>query len=151
MTGPIARAARFDELTVRQLHDLLRLRVDVFVVEQDCPYPEIDGRDTDPATEHLWVEVDGEVAACLRILDDGVTARIGRVATAQEQRGQGYAAQLMRMALGRIGDRPTVLEAQAYLEEWYGQFGFVRTGEDYLEDGILHVPMVRAVPSGPDS
>lgn len=151
MTGPIARAARFDQLTVRQLHDLLRLRVDVFVVEQDCPYPEIDGRDTDPATEHLWVEVDGEVAACLRILDDGVAARIGRVATAQENRGHGYAAQLMRMALGRIGDRPTVLEAQAYLEEWYGRFGFERAGEDYLEDGILHVPMVRAAPSRSDS
>jgi ElaA protein len=146
VSGPTLRAARFDDLTARELHDLLRLRVDVFVVEQECAYPEIDGHDTEPGTEHLWAEVDGEVAACLRILDGGGPVRVGRVATASAHRGNGYAAQLVRMALRRIGERPTLIEAQTYLEEWYGQFGFVRTGEDYLEDGIPHLPMERAAP-----
>ena len=135
--------ALFADLTTRELHDLLRLRVDVFVVEQDCAYPEIDGRDTEPTTEHVWMEVGDELAACLRILEGPGHAIIGRVATAQGHRGHGYAADLVRLALGRIGDRRTLIGAQAYLEQWYAQFGFVRSGPDYLEDGIVHLPMAR--------
>lgn len=144
---PQWHVASFAELTARQLHDLLRLRVDVFVVEQDCAYPELDGRDTEPTTEHHWVEVGGEVAACVRVLEGEGCAIIGRVSTARGHRGNGYAAQLVQRALDRIGHRRTEIGAQAYLEGWYSQFGFVRSGEDYVEDGILHLPMVRE--SGP--
>jgi ElaA protein len=143
MTGPVVGVSRFDDLTPRRLYDLLRLRVDVFVVEQDCPYPELDGRDTEPETEHLWVEVDGEVAATVRVLAGDGCRHIGRVATAQPHRGQGYAARLIQEAIRRIGDQPIEIGAQAYLEPWYERFGFVRSGEDYLEDGILHLPMRR--------
>ena len=143
MSAPRLRVASFAELTARQLHDLLRLRVDVFVVEQECAYPELDGRDTEPGTQHLWAEVGGEVAACVRVLEGDGCAIIGRVATARGHRGRGYAAELVRLALDRIGDRRTEIGAQTYLEGWYAQFGFVRSGEDYVEDGIPHLPMVR--------
>ncbi len=143
MSDPVVGVSLFDDLTPRRLYDLLRLRVDVFVVEQDCPYPELDGRDTEPETEHLWVDVDGDVAATVRVLAGDGCRHIGRVATAQAHRGRGYAARLMQEAIRRIGDEPVEIGAQAYLEAWYGRFGFVRSGEDYLEDGILHLPMRR--------
>ena len=122
---------------------MLRLRVDVFVVEQNCPYPEVDGRDTELTTEHLWVEVDGQIAAYVRILEGDGHAIIGRVVTAASHRGHGYAADLIREALQRIGSREVRMGAQVQLEQWYGQFGFLRAGPDYLEDGIPHLPMVR--------
>src|SRR5918998_5384247 len=90
------RQARFAQLTPFEVYALCRLRVDVFVVEQECPYPELDGRDVEPATVHLWLESEGEVAATIRVLDDGATRAIGRVATAVGHRGRGLAARLMR-------------------------------------------------------
>jgi ElaA protein len=143
MSEPVLRVSRFVDLTPQELYGLLQLRVDVFVVEQDCPYPELDGRDTEPDAEQLWLEVDGQVAATLRILSGPGCRRVGRVATARPHRGQGYAARLVRAALARTGDEPVEIGAQAHLEQWYEQFGFVRSGPDYLEDGIRHLPMRR--------
>ncbi|ANS79958.1 ElaA protein [Serinicoccus hydrothermalis] len=141
---PTIRAAHFADLDNRVLHDLLRLRVDVFVVEQDCAYPEIDGRDVEEGTEHLWMDLDGQVAATVRVLHDpDGTRHLGRVATHRDHRGQGYAAALLREGLERLGPGPVHLGAQAYLEQWYARLGFRRSGEDYLEDGIPHLPMVR--------
>jgi ElaA protein len=117
--------------------------VDVFVVEQECPYPELDGRDVEPATVHLWFDVDGEVAATIRLLDNGDTRAIGRVATAPGFRGAGLAARLMEEGIALAGDVPVTLGAQAHLEGWYQRFGFRRSGEGYVEDGIPHVPMRR--------
>jgi predicted GNAT family N-acyltransferase len=119
------------------------LRVDVFVVEQQCPYPELDGRDVEPATVHLWFEDDGQVAATIRVLDDGGTRAIGRVATAATHRGRGLAAQLIEAGVALCGDAPITMGAQAHLEGWYGRFGFRRSGPGYVEDGIPHVPMRR--------
>jgi ElaA protein len=140
---PRLRRARFAELTAAEVYGLCRLRVDVFVVEQQCPYPELDGRDLEPATEHLWFEADGVPVATLRVLDDGDEWAIGRVATAAGWRGSGLAARLMAEALAGHGDRPLHLGAQAYLEGWYERFGFRRSGPGYVEDGIPHVPMRR--------
>ena len=92
---PLLRRARFAELTPFEVYALCRLRVDVFVVEQQCPYPELDGRDVEPSTVHLWREVDGAVVATIRVLDDGDSRVIGRVATAAGYRGRGLAASLM--------------------------------------------------------
>ncbi|MFK5635693.1 MULTISPECIES: GNAT family N-acetyltransferase [unclassified Ornithinimicrobium] len=145
--SPTVRSATLRELDPVTLHDLLRLRVDVFVVEQACAYPEIDGRDAEPTTQHLWVEVDGAPVATLRVLRDESASpgawRIGRVATHADHRGRGYAAALVAESLRRIGDARVEIEAQTYLEEWYRRFGFVRTGPDFLEDGIPHLPMRR--------
>jgi ElaA protein len=140
---PQLRRARFAELSPFEVYGLCRLRVDVFVVEQQCPYPELDGRDTEPATEHLWFEADGRVLATIRVLDDGGTRAIGRVATAVDARGQGLAARLMQEGIAVCGAAPITLGAQAYLEHWYERFGFRRSGPGYVEDGIPHVPMRR--------
>jgi ElaA protein len=139
----VLREARFAELTPFEVYGLCRLRVDVFVVEQACPYPELDGRDLEPDTVHLWYERDGEVLATIRVLDDGAEKVIGRVATAVEARGQGLAAALVRRGIELCAGAPIHLGAQAYLEDWYEQFGFRRSGPGYIEDGIPHVPMRR--------
>jgi ElaA protein len=138
------RAASFQDLGVTTLYAILKLRVDVFVVEQKAAYPELDGRDTEPGTRHVWLARGAEILAYLRVLDDGETGRIGRVVTAPEARSGGYASRLMWHALEVIGDRPTTLEAQAHLTGFYGRFGFVAAGPGYVEDDIPHVPMRRA-------
>ncbi|MEU4556814.1 GNAT family N-acetyltransferase [Actinoplanes sp. NPDC023936] len=137
------RVASFRDLDTTTLYAILRLRVDVFVVEQECAYPELDGRDTEPGTRHLWFERDGAVRAYLRVLRDPDAERIGRVVTAKEARGTGLAGRLLTEALTVIGNRPAVLHAQAHLADYYARFGFARTGPEYLEDGIPHIPMAK--------
>jgi ElaA protein len=134
------QVARFLDLDGATLYALLRLRVDVFVVEQQCAYPELDGRDTDPDTLHVWVEDAGTVLGYLRLLADPEGARIGRVCVALEGRGRGIAEDLMHAALARCTG-PVVLDAQAHLSGWYERLGFVVTGPRFVEDGIPHVPM----------
>ncbi|SFL10865.1 GNAT family N-acetyltransferase [Geodermatophilus ruber] len=145
---PRLRTARFAELTPFELYALCRLRVDVFVVEQRCPYPELDGRDAEPATVHLWFEDDSGVLATIRVLDEGERRTIGRVATAASARGRGLAGRLLEAGIELCGDAPISLGAQAHLEGWYGTFGFRRSGPGYVEDGIPHVPM-RREPTAP--
>jgi ElaA protein len=139
------RTARFADLDAGTLYALLRLRVDVFVVEQRSAYPETDGRDDEPGTRHLWLDHDGAPVAYLRLLaePDGA-ARIGRVCTARAHRGTGHAARLVAAALDLAGERVCVLDAQTYVAAFYERFGFERTGPEYLDDdGIPHVPMRR--------
>jgi ElaA protein len=145
---PTLHAATLPELDPMTLYALLRLRVDVFVVEQRCPYPELDGRDMEASTVHLWLERDRAPVAYLRILHepDG-TARIGRVAVAAPVRGAGYAARLVEAALDIVDAdadaRECVLDSQAHLVGFYARFGFRRAGHEFQEDGIPHVPMRR--------
>jgi ElaA protein len=131
------------------LHAIFKLRGDVFVVEQDCPYPDLDGRDAEPGAEQFWVEVDGDVVACLRRLReaDG-TVRIGRLATRVDHRGEGLADALVDAALAGV-DVPVVLDAQVQLEDWYARLGFVRSGPAFVEDGIPHIPMQRGARPSP--
>jgi ElaA protein len=146
------RVATFAELDTRTLYAILRLRVDVFVVEQTCPYPELDGRDLEPSTIHLWTRDDAGPTAYLRVLEDGDAARIGRVCTRADARGLGLAAELMRSALHHHADRPVILDAQAHLVRWYARFGFRTDGAEFEEDGIPHIPMRRELappPAGP--
>jgi ElaA protein len=147
--APALRTARFAGLTPAELYGILRLRVDVFVVEQACPYPELDGRDAEPGTVHLWhAAADGTVLSTIRVLENGADRIIGRVATAVGARGRGLSAALIRRGIELCGGRAIDIGAQAYLESWYERFGFHRSGPDYLEDGILHLPMRR--PGGAD-
>jgi ElaA protein len=135
--------AAWAELTPLLLHDLLKLRIDVFVVEQQCWYPELDGRDVEPGTEHVWTaDADGPTAYLRTLVDDGAM-RVGRVCTRKDARGAGLAGVLLESVLSRHGDGPIVLDAQSYLAGWYARYGFEVTGEDFLEDGILHTPMRR--------
>lgn len=132
----------FAELTAAEFHDLLKLRVDVFVVEQDCAYAEVDGRDRETLTRHVWVVDDVQAVAYLRILDDGDARRIGRVVTAPEARGRGLAARLVDHAVAST-EGPWVLDAQSHLQDWYLDRGFTVAGPEFIEDGIPHVPMRR--------
>jgi ElaA protein len=91
----------------------------------------------------VWLEEDGEVLATLRVLDDGATRAIGRVATAAGARGRGLAARVVAAGIDLCDGLPVTMGAQAHLEDWYGRFGFRRSGEGYVEDGIPHVPMRR--------
>jgi ElaA protein len=138
----------FDELTARQLHDIVRLRCDVFVVEQRCAYPELDGRDVEPTTGHHWI-ADGDLAvACYArtLVDPGEVVRLGRVVTAPPSRGRGLAAGLVQTLIERFADRMIVLDAQSHLADWYRTFGFEQSGDEFVEDGIPHTPMCRVVP-----
>ena len=141
------RTASFRDLDTTTLYAILKLRADVFVVEQECAYGDLDGRDDEPGTRHLWFARDGEVRAYLRILNDGDVERIGRVVTAKSARGAGLAGRLMTEALTVVGNRPSVLDAQAHLVDFYARYGFRPTGPEFLEDGIPHVPMRRDAPS----
>jgi ElaA protein len=137
------RVAAFDELDSRTAYALWQLRESVFVVEQACAYAELDGRDLDDGTRHVWVTDDGRPVAYLRLLDDGDAMRIGRVLVAVSHRGTGLAEVLMRRALELVGGRPSRLDAQSSLADWYARFGYVVTGPEFLDDGIPHVPMRR--------
>ncbi|RRQ26767.1 GNAT family N-acetyltransferase [Rhodococcus sp. Eu-32] len=135
--------APFSDLSGHIVYSLCKLRVDVFVVEQNCAYPELDGADEHPDTVHFWHEDDGRVLSTLRLLRRDVETRIGRVCTAVDARGRGLSAQLMRAAIEHADGEDIVIGAQVQLETWYGGFGFVRSGPDYDEDGIMHLPMLR--------
>jgi ElaA protein len=139
------RDAALAELDPVTLYKILALRVDTFVVEQECVYPELDGRELEPGARLVWAHLDDEILGTLRLLRDADgSARIGRVATAPKARGQRVAARLMEHALRLAGDVPVVLNAQSYLVAWYGRFGFEPDGAEFLDDGIPHIPMRRA-------
>lgn len=135
-----------DRITAADLYALLRLRVEVFVIEQGCLYQDLDGLDLVASTRHLWLREGGSVPGCLRILDDEQGIRIGRVCTAAGARGTGVGARLMDAALGSIGDVESTLSAQTYAADFYRRFGYVPEGEEYLDDGIPHILMRRAAP-----
>lgn len=138
----------FAQLTLVELHDLLRLRTDVFVVEQACAYAELDGRD--PGALHLLGrDAGGTIIAYARILppEEGGLPHVGRVVVRADQRGHGIATALMTQALNALkeqyGSCRSELAAQAHLEAFYGRFGYVRQGPDYPWDGIPHADMRR--------
>ena len=133
-----------DGLGTRMAYDVWRLRQQVFVVEQDCPYPDLDGRDLEPTTRHVvLLDADDVVVGTLRVLDDGDWARVGRVVVAPSARGRGLAAVLMDEAMALCGDREVRLDAQTGLTAFYAGYGFEVTGPEFDEDGIMHVPMGR--------
>ncbi|WP_419536568.1 GNAT family N-acetyltransferase [Endozoicomonas sp.] len=140
----------FDQLDVRTLYQLLKLRVDVFVVEQTCPYPELDNKDILSSTRHLYLKDQGALVACARCLAPGVSfeqgAAIGRVAVDPESRGHGYAKVIMEEAiktcLQQWPDKPILVSAQLYLAGFYQSLGFDAFGESYEEDGIPHLNMI---------
>ena len=136
------------DLDVQTLYELLKLRVEVFVVEQAIPYPELDGRDLLAETRHFWLETPtGEVISTLRLMEEHPGGqkgfRIGRVCTKRAARGHGHSTRLLQAALAEVGDYPCRIDSQTYLADMYARLGFVRAGEEFLEDGIPHVPMLK--------
>jgi ElaA protein len=139
------------ELRVEQLYEVLRLRSEVFVVEQQCVYQDVDGQDLQGETRHLMAWDEDRLVAYLRLLDPATQngdVVIGRVVIAPAARGTGLGHELMAQALAHCArhwpDTPLYLSAQAHLQGYYGRSGFVAQGDEYLEDGIPHIAMRRA-------
>jgi len=143
----------FDTLSAPALYSLMRLRVDVFVVEQNCAYPELDDDDTQHDTLHLLGEENDVVTAYARAMPRQQTnlleayVKIGRVVVAKQHRGTGIAQTMMRQLIARLDlshpGQDQVLSAQVPVVAFYEYFGFVTESKAYLEDGILHIDMRR--------
>jgi ElaA protein len=126
------------------LYAIFSLRGQVFVVEQACPYEDLDGRDLEPGCLQWWhEEPGGGVVATARLLWEDERSRLGRLCTARSARNRGLATSLLRAALDHAGDRPVILDAQRHLTDWYETFGFRRTGHEFVDVGIPHVEMIR--------
>lgn len=140
----------FTQLTRDELFQIYKLRVSVFIVEQQCAYPEID--DADQVAWHLWLQDGDGIAAYLRVLPPGTTfdaASIGRVLAVKRRQGLGsrIVAAGIRAARERFGAQTITIEAQTYARALYERAGFVQTSEEFLEDGIPHIRMEwRAAP-----
>jgi len=143
------KLCKFSDLTINELYDVLKLRIDVFVVEQTCYYPDLDDHDRHPDTLHLFSYHGSELVAYLRILPKSLTyddfISIGRVAIADKFRGKGLAHEIMKEALAAcqrcFPEQPIKISAQAHLAKFYNQHSFVQVTDEYLEDGIPHIGM----------
>jgi ElaA protein len=139
---------RFDELTLDELYNILQLRNEVFIVEQNCVYKDPDGKDQ--SAWHLMAIEDDKLIAYTRILPPGVSYNnpaIGRVVTSSSKRRSGLGRELMKRSIEAceklFGKTSITLSAQVYLEDFYKSLGFIVAGEEYLEDGIPHIKMSR--------
>ena len=134
----------FNELTTAELYAILRLREAVFIVEQNCPFPEIDGKDQN--AYHLWFEDRGEIVAYARVLDRGVsfeTPAVGRVISMRRREGLGslILEEGIRIAREKFSAEAVTLEAQTYAKAFYERAGFIQVSDEFLEDGIPHILM----------
>lgn len=134
----------FSELTNDELYEILKARVDVFVVEQNCPYPEIDGKDKD--AYHIFLRDEKNIAAYLRVLKNGVSfdvPALGRILTTR--RGEGLGAEIVRegikFAREKLNAREIKIEAQTYARGFYEKLGFRQCSEPFMDDGIEHIVM----------
>lgn len=139
------RIHRFEELSALEVHALYKLRTDIFVVEQNCPYPEVD--EADLHARHALLTESNTLVGTARIIMEPRIARIGRVAIHREHRGKGLARELMNACMDFIrkekGAATISVSAQTYLHDFYASLGFEFTGEAYLEDGLPHIEMLR--------
>lgn len=139
----------FEALTNKELYKILQLRAEVFIVEQDCPYQDMDGKDTF-SFHVMGTDDDDKLIAYARVLPADISFRevsIGRVVSSPSVRRSGTGIELMEMALQvaeqKYGKVPVRIGAQLYLKNFYERFGFTQVSEMYLEDGIEHVEMLR--------
>lgn len=139
---------KFQELTTSELYELLQLRSEVFVVEQDCVYQDIDGKDQKAL--HVIGVKEGKIIAYTRLFNSGEyfdTPSIGRVVIKETERKYGYGHNLIKASIKAIVDNynetTITISAQTYLQKFYESHGFKQVGEGYLEDGIPHIRMVR--------
>lgn len=137
----------FNELGIDELYDIMRVRNEVFVVEQNCIYQDLDNKDK--SAYHLFYRENGEIVAYLRILDKGISydeVSIGRVLVIKDQRKNGLASKLLQKAIEFIENTMRQsdirISAQLYLEEFYKSLGFVVTSDMYYEDDIPHIEML---------
>lgn len=138
---------RFEELKLKEMYEILALRNEIFIVEQECPYQDCD--DKDEKSYHLFAEENGEIVAYSRIIEKGVSydeISIGRVTVKKSYRGKGISREMLSKAIEFIEkdlkETEIKIQAQAYLLNFYKSFGFKEVSEEYLEDNIPHIDMV---------
>ena len=142
----------FKQLSNDELYDCLKLRIDVFVVEQTCYYPDLDDLDRHPETLHLFNYENDKICSYARILPKGLSydeyVSIGRVIISEHARGTGFGhaliAKAVEVALTEFNEPTIKISAQEHLENYYDKHGFVKASDMYLEDGIPHIAMIRA-------
>jgi ElaA protein len=151
MSDCSVEAKPWSELTTTELYSILKLRTDVFFLEQQIDEEELDYRDLEPTTTHYWIEdASHHAIAYLRVLRDPVATHldanhvIGRVVVRADHRGEGLAQELLAKALERLEGQAVLLHAQEYIAPLYAKAGFEAFGEVYLEAGIQHISMYRA-------
>lgn len=139
---------KFNELTLYELYEIMQLRNEIFIVEQNCPYQDLDNKDFNAT--HILVYLDGKLVAYSRIFDVGITfkeASIGRVITHKKVRSSGIGKLLMEKSIETLyelyGKQNIRIGAQYYAIPFYKKFNFVTEGEVYLEDGIKHIEMIK--------
>lgn len=137
---------KFNELTTLELYNILALRAEIFVVEQECVYNDVDGKDLESI--HIWLEDDGIITAYVRVVAPGISysePSIGRVVVNPDYRNQGLAKKIVSEGIKYITEtmkEPKItIGAQEYLIDFYSSFGFKRISETYIEDGIPHLDM----------
>jgi Predicted acyltransferase len=138
---------KFDELNINELYEILKIRNNVFIVEQECPYLDCDGKDK--SSYHIFCEEDGEIGAYLRVIEKGISFNeisIGRVLVNDKYRGKSLARKCMKMAIdfieNELKENSIRIEAQEYLTKFYKSLGFKEVSDIFLEDGIPHVEML---------
>ena len=139
---------KFSNLSLEEFHDIIQLRIEVFVIEQDCPYQDLDGKDK--MAYHVFCKNEkNEIIATSRLLAKGISyeeVAIGRIVTSQKARGNGLGHALLKKSMElceeKFGLGPIRLSAQKHLEGYYNRHGFFSTGKEYLEDGIPHIEML---------
>lgn len=141
------KVKNFQQLSISELYEILRLRAEVFVVEQNCPYQDVDDKDQD--SYHLWGMDNNKMVVYARIVKPGVSYKevsIGRVITHLDYRGKQLGTQLMQECLDfintELGPQKIRISAQSHLNKFYLRLGFKPTGKEYLEDGIPHMEML---------
>lgn len=151
------RRSSWSGLGSREAYSILQLRSRVFVVEQECAYLDLDGRDLDDRTEHVFAQDGDDIAAYLRVLPAGLDVghsldpagrAIGRVVTHPGFRGRGLAGSLLTATVETHSGSLLTMHAQSHLTEWYARFGFLPCGPEFLDDGIPHTPL-RRLPARP--
>ena len=137
---------KFDNLSRKEIHDIFLLRSEVFVVEQNCVYQDIDGKDE--KAEHVLVKKNNKIIAYARVLTDSDPNNIliGRIVVSKKERGNSLGGCLLDFILKKIHEgkskRPIKISAQAHLEKFYIDHGFKKTSNTYMEDGIPHISMI---------
>lgn len=144
---PTLTRAWAPDLATDRLYALLKLRVEVFVVEQALFYPELDGYDLLPTTRHFWLERDGDVIGTVRLLEETEghlsTFRLGHLCTRRSDRGHGHTTRLLQAALADVGEAPCRIDSPSYLVEMYLAHGFVQCGDEKIDNGVPLVPLIR--------
>ena len=134
------KVKKWEELKKEELYEILRLRAQIFIVEQECPYQDVDNKDM--FSQHFFGQIKNEIVCYTRVFLNEDPSIIGRLVVKKQFRNRGIGREIMRRSINIISRENTIfISAQSYFKEFYESLGFIKKGKEYLEDGIIHIPM----------